>query len=545
MVRAVGAGGGGDNTRTEPEPRGRRVSTDPAGTPLSVRQKPASLGSVPCYARPMKSLLAALTLLLALPAAAEPTGTFRQAHELGFGALSNLDPMSNGRVLQITEKVMNRLVRPGADGTPQPVLATAWTPNDDGTIWTFDLREGVRFHDGSAFDAADVVYSLNRIIAPDNDNSARATIQMIQQVEAVGPHRVRIHLDGPFADLPLQLMDFRMRIIPEGSGDTIAQTGIGTGPFMVERFDPDGITLLKANPDYFEGPPGVAAMEVIAIPDAQARLQALLGGQIDMERGITPQLGKVLEASDRYQVQQVPTGNWIGAAFRTDVAPFDDARVRRALRLAVDREDMLKLVLGGRGIVACDTPVAPNDQYRMNIDCPQDTAAAKALLAEAGYPDGIDITLHVSALDSTWPTMAVVYQRQAAAAGIRVTIKKESTDGYWSQVWMQKDAVATRWNERPADQALNEAFQSGAKWNETYYRDEVFDQLMSDARAELDFEKRKALYVAAQKRLWENSGTLIPYHVTQLVGLSARVQDLDPVKNDAVRWHLLRITPDS
>ena len=493
----------------------------------------------------MKRAIFALAALFALPAAAEPVGTFRQAHELGFGALSSLDPMSNGRVLQITEKVMNRLVRPGADGAPEPVLATDWAPNADGTIWIFNIRQGVTFHDGSALDAADVVYSLNRIIAPDNDSSARATIQMISRVEATGPHQVTMHLDGPFADLPLQLMDFRMRIIPEGAGDTIAQTGIGTGPFMVERFDPDGITVLKANLDYWEGTPGVAAMEIIAIPDAQARLQALLGNQIDMERGITPQLSKVLNASSRYQVQQVPTGNWIGMAFRTDVAPYNDARVRRALRLAVDREDMLKLVLNGRGIVACDTPVAPNDQYRMDVDCPQDIAGAKALLKEAGYPDGIDIKIHVSALDSTWPTMAVVYQEQAAAAGIRVTVKKESTDGYWSEVWMQKDAVTTRWNERPADQALNEAFASGAKWNETYYQDAVFDQLMSDARAELDFDQRKALYEAAQLRLWDNAGTLIPYHVTQLVGLSARVTGLDPVKNDAVHWHQIRVSPDS
>ncbi|QIE44345.1 ABC transporter substrate-binding protein [Pseudohalocynthiibacter aestuariivivens] len=493
----------------------------------------------------MRFFATALALCLCLPAAADPTGTFRQAHELGFGALSNLDPMSNGRVLQVTEKTMNRLVRPGADGTPQPVLATDWQPNEDGTEWTFTLREGVRFHDGTDFDAADVVYSLNRIIAPDNDSSARATIQMIHRIEAVGPYEVRMYLDGPFADLPLQLMDFRMRIIPDGSGDTIAQTGIGTGPFIVDRFDPDGITILRANSDYFEGPPGVAAIEVIAIPDAQARLQALLGGQIDMERGITPQLGKVLEASDRYAVQQVPTGNWIGMAFRTDVPPYDDARIRRALRLAVDRDEMLKLVLGGRGIVACDTPVAPNDQYRADIACPQDIAQARALLTDAGYPDGIDVTVHVSALDSSWPTMAVVYQQQAAAAGIRVKIKKESTDGYWSQVWMQKDAVTTRWNERPADQALNEAFSSGAKWNETYYKDAVFDQLMTDARSELDFDQRRALYEAAQIRLWENAGTLIPYHVTQLVGLSARVANLDNVKNDAVRWHLIRVIPDS
>ena len=472
---------------------------------------------------------------------AEPSGTLRLAHDLGFGARSTLDPIANGRVLQVTEKIMNRLVRPGPDGTPQPALATRWSANEDATVWTFDLRAGVTFHDGSTFDAGDVVYSLRRVLDPERDSPARAPVAMIESVEATGPLRVRLTLGSPFADMPLQLMDFRLRIIPEGSGPTIGTTGIGTGPFVVERFDPDGITVLTANRDYWEGPPGVARVEVIAIPDAQARLQALLGGQIDMERGITPQLRIVLEKSDRYKVQQLPTGNWIGIVFRTDVAPYDDVRVRRALRLVVDRQQLLDLALGGRGIVACDTPVAPTDQYRADMSCPRDIPKARRLLAEAGYSDGLDVELHISTLDPSWPAMAVAYQEQAAAAGIRVSIVKASTDGYWSEVWMQKDAVATRWNERPADQALNEIFRSDAKWNESYFDDPVFDWMLEEARRTLDFEARKALYIDAQHYLLRNSGTLIPYHVSQIVGLTARVRNLDSVKNDAIRWHLVEV----
>ena len=106
---------------------------------------------------------------------------------------------------------------------------------------------------------------------------------------------------------------------------------------------------------------------------------------------------------------------------------------------------------------------------------------------------------------------------------------------------MQKDAVSTRWGERPADQALNEIFRSDAKWNESYFNDPTFDAMLDIASQELDFEKRRALYIGAQKYLFDNSGTLIPYHVTQLVGVSTRVRDLDEVTNDAVRWHLVRV----
>lgn len=492
----------------------------------------------------MRALLFGLAsmVLVAASALAQPSGTFRHAHEVGHGSHSSLDPISKGRVLQITEKVMNRLVRPGLDGKPQPDLATGWEVSPDAITWTFKLRDDVSFHDGSTFDASDVVYTIDRILDPEMDSPVRSVIGMVKSIKALDPLTVEITLKHGFADLPLQLMDGRLCIIPEGSGETIGQSGIGTGPFKVRKFDPDGISYLSANTEYWEGPPKLETIEVIGIPDAKSRLTAFLSGQLDMERGINPTLRRVLQDSARYKVQDIPTGNWIGMVFRTDVPPYDDVRVRRAIRLAVDREDLLKLALGGGGIISCDTPVGPNDQYRADLDCPQDIPRARALLAEAGYPDGLDIELYISALEPSWPSMAVALQEQLAAAGIRIKIIKAATDGYWSQVWMKKDAVGTRWGERPADQALNEIFRSDAKWNESYFNDPTLDAMLDIASQELDFDKRRDLYIGAQQYLYENSGTLIPYHITQLVGLSTRVQDLDEVKNDAVRWHLVRVT---
>lgn len=486
-------------------------------------------------------VLTLLCLSFCGPTGAAPNGTFRHAHNVGFGAQSSLDPASKGRVLQIIEKVQSRLVRPGRGGTPQPDLATSWRPNADGTVWTFEIRDNVRFHDGTALDAGDVVYSIARVIDPDYGSPARAAVKMISSVTATGPLTVEMRLESPFADLPLQLMDPRLRIIPQGSGDTVDQTGVGTGPFRVETFDPDGITVLTAYENYWEGTPGLARIEVIGVPDAQARLQAFLSGQLDMERGIVPMLRRALDKSLRYQLLEIPTGNWMGLAYRTDLPPFDDPQVRRAMRLVVDRDEMLKLALDGGGVISCDTPVAPNDQYRAEMDCPADPERARALLAEAGYPDGIDVDVHVSVLDPSWPVIGVTYQEQAAKAGIRVNLINAAADGYWSNVWMKKPAFATSWGARPADQALNEAFHSSAKWNETHFANSEFDRLLEAARAELDFGKRRALYVEAQKILAKMSGTLIPFHVTQLVVLSNRVTHFDPVSNDALRWHLVTV----
>jgi peptide/nickel transport system substrate-binding protein len=492
----------------------------------------------------MKKLLAATGVTLAMTVTsvmAAPSGTFRQAHELGFGSSSSLDPISKGRVFQITEKIMSRLVRPDTTGKPSADLAVSWSANSDATEWTFKLREGVKFHDGSSFGSEDVLYSINRVLDPEIKSPARSALKMIDTVEAVDGSTVKFTLSTPFADMPLQLMDYRIRMIPEGSGDTIATTGIGTGPFKLVKFDAEGVTKLVANMDYYEGAPGVAEMEIIGIGDGQARVQALLGGQIDFENTVTNLQRPMFENSPKFTMTAVPTGNWRGLVFRTDQEPFTDVRVRQAVRMAADRNELVQLVMGGGGVVACDTPVKPDDQYRAAIECPQDIEGAKKLLADAGYPNGIDVEVYVATLEPTWPKLAEAYQQQAAKAGIRVTIKQVPSDGFWKEAWMKKTVAATRWNERPADQALHEIYLSTAKWNESFYKDEGFDALLGKARRELDFDKRKALYVQAQEHLHQTAGTLIPYHVTKLYALNSRVKNFDMVVNEAIRWHKITV----
>ena len=492
----------------------------------------------------MKRWLIASAMILALggtSAIAAPSGTFKQAHEYGFGDKSSLDPAARGRVMQITEKLMSRLIRPDMQGSPSADLATSWSANAEATEWTLKLRPGVKFHDGSAFDSADVLYTFERVLNPENKSPARSAIKMIEKMDAPDSMTVKFTLSTPFADMPLQLMDYRLRIIPDGSGDSIGTSGIGTGPFKLVSYDAAGVTKLEANMDYWEGAPGVANMEIIGIGDGQARMQALLGGQIHFENTVTNQQKPMFASSNKFKMMEVPTGNWRGLVFRTDVAPFTDVRVRQAVRMAADREELVKLIMGGAATVACDTPVKPDDQYQANLKCPQNIDGAKKLLAEAGFPNGIDVEVYVATLEPTWPILAEAYQQQAAKAGIRVTIKQVPSDGYWSDTWMQKTISATRWNERPADSALHEIYLSTAKWNESYYKDAGFDALLGKARRELDFDKRKALYVQAQEHLFETAGTLIPYHVSKLYAMSASVNGIDPVENHTIRWHKVTV----
>lgn len=491
---------------------------------------------------PRLSGLTAVLMLAAGIANAQPAGTLRQPHDVGYGQASSVDPFSKGKVFQVTEKIYSRLIRLGPDGKPAPDLALSWTANADATEWTLKLRPGVKFHDGHPFTAADVVYTLQRAADPKLDTPVRAAVKPIKSVEAVDPTTVKIALNGPFADFPLILTDYRLVMIPDGSGETIANTGIGTGPFKLEKFDPQGTTVLVANPDYYDGAPRLARIEIVGIPDAQARFQALLGGQIDMLQGLSRQEIALIGKSPKHQLQLVPTANWRGIVFRADVKPFDDVRVRRALRMAVDRTAMRDLVVGpDGGITGCDTPVGPADQYRWESECKPDVAGAKALLAAAGFPDGIDVEIQVATIEPIWPTIAQVYQQQVAPAGIRVKITQVPNDGYWSNIWLKKDAVMTRWNDRQADAALNEIYTPASPWDESHFADTAFDKMLADARREPDFAKRRALYQDAQKYLWDNGSTLVAFHVRVGVGLTARVKDLDAIENFSIRWNKVHV----
>ena len=149
--------------------------------------------------------------------------------------------------------------------------------------------------------------------------------------------------------------------------------------------------------------------------------------------------------------------------------------------------------------------------------------------------------INVATLEAVWPAMAEAFQQQVAAAGIRVKIVTVPTDGYWSNVWMKRPVTMTRWNDRPADSALNEVYRSGMKWNESGFKDAKFDTMLDGARSELNFERRRARYVEAQDYLWENGGTVVGFHVNLLVVAASRVKNLDAVENFSIRWHKITV----
>ncbi|MGR3807023.1 ABC transporter substrate-binding protein [Pasteurella testudinis] len=478
----------------------------------------------------MKSFVAAALALTALSAPVQAE-TLRISHELGYGGAESLDPISPTPFSQLSQMVFSRLVRQGEQDQAVPDLATEWTASADAKTWTFKLREGVKFHNGADFSADDVVYSLTRIQSETIDSPARAVLEIVESVTALDPQTVQIQLKSAHADFPILLMDYRVRIMNKASCNNemskLCESDNGTGPYKVVQLDPLGTTQLTRFDGYWEGPAKIENLDIIAIPDQQARVSAMQAGQIDLLPSVTSQQQALFADSSRYTIQNVPTGRWAGLIMRTDTAPFDNPKVRQALRIFADRDAFGKLVMGENGyIVSCDTPVWSGDQYATEMACAADIDGAKKLLAEAGYPNGIDVTLHYSDVDYGTLRLAEVYQQQAKTAGINVKLALTPADGYWTDTWMVEPFFVTSWFQRQADQVFNEIYRGGAKWNESHWNNAKFDQNLDAARQELDFTKRKAIYRELQQQLFAEGGAFIPFHQNAVRVISAKLSGL-------------------
>ena len=232
--------------------------------------------------RLQNALITGLALAALLTATvSHGAGTLRVSHALEYGGAENLNPYDPNRFTPAIYFLYSRLVRPNDQDAPSPDLALAWSSNAESDRWRFELRDNVRFHDGSTFGAEDVAYSLNFLLDPELDSPLISTLGIIEEVEVIDPLTVDIHLAQAHADFPVLLMDYRARMIPAGIGLAIREVGIGTGPFKLDLNDPEGISRVVANPDYFLGPPGLDQIEIIGVNDANARMQALLSGQLD------------------------------------------------------------------------------------------------------------------------------------------------------------------------------------------------------------------------------------------------------------------------
>lgn len=386
----------------------------------------------------------------------------------------------------------------------QPMLATKVTPNDDASVWTVELREGVEFSDGSPITVDDVIASFERIVDPDDPKTGAAALGIIEHMVPTGDHTIEFHLKSSNTALDEEFAQYTSIIVPK---DFDPDKPIGSGPFVLDSFTPAQSTVLKRNPRYWgdEGP-YLDEVSLLNFNDTDALINALLSSQVDAVAQVPPALTEVMAADERIDILDSETGMYMPFTMRVDKKPFDDVRVRQAFRLAVDRKGMIEQVLSGKGTIGNDMfaifdPAYPKDLPQRE----QDIAQAKKLLADAGHPDGIEVELVTAPIQSGVVEAAQVFAEQAQEAGITVKINKMDLTEYWTD-YLNYDFSQTFWYTRNFLAQANSAVSPGSPFNETHWDDEDFNDVVAEARAEVDEKKRDALIGKAQKILYDSGG---------------------------------------
>lgn len=426
--------------------------------------------------------------------------------------------------------VYNGLTWVDRDLRAQPVLAKSWHAADDLMTWTFELRKGIKFHHGKAFTAEDVVYTFERILDESTGSPLRSVIHYLDQVQKVDDYTVAFHLSSPNADLPTNVGAVQARIVPhDRTPDEIKSDPVGTGPFLLEEYVPGDHTTLVRNEEYWEeGLPYLDEVRHLYMPEEATQIAALRGGRVHLMWQIGFENLPAVEADPNAEILQVPGGTYQDIVMRVIDEPYTDNRVRKALKLCVDRSAMQEIVLRGLGELGNDHPIPPiNPYYAEELPVrAQDIEQAKTLLAEAGYEAGLDLTLHTSDVRPGLVDQAVAFKEMARPAGVRVEIKRVPAEVYWSEYWMKVPLCMSNWNPRPtADETLTTAYHSEAKWNETFFESEELDQIIEMARGETDESKRMDLYRRAQKLIRNRDGAIISYFKPIVQAKHRRVQN--------------------
>ncbi|UVK54578.1 ABC transporter substrate-binding protein [Mesorhizobium sp. AR02] len=424
--------------------------------------------------------------------------------------------------------LFNNLVEILPDGQLRGDLAESWEAADGAARWTFVLRKGVKFHDGRPLRSEDVRQSFLHHMGEGSTSGAIAIVSQISGIDVEGEDRVIFKLKSGNADFPALMTDFHLSIFPALSGGGIDwKSGIGTGAFKMESFEPGIAVRLIRNPDYHKpGLPHFDAVEVIQIADSAARLNALLTGEVDAIEDVDIRNVALIERNPTLKVVRTPGVRHLTFDMNCTVAPYSNPVVRKALKLAIDRDDIINKVFLGDAKKGNDNPVAESMAYYAQTppEYKYDPEAARALLKNAGLEN---VTVDLSVAGVAFPgavEAAVLFKEHAAKAGITINVIREADDGYWDNVWLKKPFNACDWSGRVTlDLLFATCYTSDAPWNNTGFHNARFDELQHLARPELDQVKRQKLYTEMQQLLHDDGGVITVAFASWRLAMSTNI----------------------
>jgi peptide/nickel transport system substrate-binding protein len=311
------------------------------------------------------------------------------------------------------------------------------------------------------------------------------------------------------------------------------QSGNGTGPFIMEAFEPGVRGKAKRNPNYHRDV-WFDEVEILSITDPAARSNALASGDVHYIDRVDPKTAALMNRNPNTAVQETSGFAHYVAPMITNVAPFDNNDVRLALKYAIDRQEIVDKVLMGHGSVGNDNPIAEGVPFHAKLKNQHtyDPEKAKSYLKKAGLSS---LKVDLSASDAAFAgalDAAQLMQQQAAKAGIEINVVREAADGYWDNVWMKKPWCLSYWSGRPTpDLMFTTAYAEGAAWNETFWKHPRFNELLIQARSELDKAKRTAMYAEMQEIVSEEGGTMVLMFYNYLNAHAKNVAYGDVAKN--------------
>jgi len=416
------------------------------------------------------------------------------------------------------------------DNITQPLLAASWDPSADLTSWRFKLRPGVKWSNGDAFTTEDVAFNINRWIAPTSKSSNKSAFSAIKQVEVHSDLEFSLHLSRPVLAIPEMFYAYTCPIVHrkfEEQGGVWSKNPIGTGPYTMVEFGVGQKATFRRREGYWGPAPYLDEIRYLDLgTEVSASIQALAAGQVDLITAINTTDIDVVKRLPNATLLSGRAAQTICIRMQVDQKPFDDIRVRKAMVLAADNQKLLDIGYRGLGVVAENHHVAPfQPEYFKLPPVARDVAKAKALLAEAGYKDGLDVTLVLGNTQGRWEQdTAQVLQQQVAEAGIRMKLNVLPSSEFWP-IWDKVPFGLTFWAHRPlAVMTLDLAYRGGGSWNESHYKNPEFDTALNKATGIVDPKQRAVAMEAVERILQDDAVMVQPYWGDRYGAASTKVR---------------------
>ena len=453
---------------------------------------------------------------------------------------NTLNPIKhvNGAEYQVTGWLYSNLTQVDHNLKVQPDLATDWEANNDASQWTFNLRDDAKFHhNGKQVTARDVKKTIETVQNPDVSSPGKGTIGPIESVEAVDKTTVRLNLSGSYADIPKKMAKQFVRILPadvlENNFDKVANNDYGSGPFVLEEYEVGSRLTATAYDDYYlqdkngNSLPFVDKVTQKVFPETTAEISAMGNKNVDIMWEVPPSQWNRVKSMGGVNSLRTSGGSFANVVMRSDKPPFDDNRVRKAFKYAVDKKAMLEGAQDGLGTIGQDTPISP--AYEFHADLEQrgrNLDKAKSLLQEAGYSDGLELTLYAANKPEVRVNTAVLLKEQLKPLGVTINIKQVSYDNYLSNVWKKAPFYVGYYGLRfTEDGILYLLLHSNGSWNEAHWSDDEFDKVIEQARQSTKKQERADLYAKAQRILQERGPYLVPFFQDELAASRKYVDD--------------------